>query len=695
MSSWLGSFLNMGGLQASSSSVDDSMNVDTTSLAGSSLAGSSLAGSSLAGSSLADNSNFMGVASSSNSSSNASGGLPNRVVPQQLPEIQEKINQYTREIPILNEEIQSLNFELFIRLDQQKSYSLSIQNLRQKIKKNFDKIKFKKEQGEKRFNEGNELINRKESVSLKFVKALNAELDAEIDSLELQKRLLQSRVDFCAENVKYLVLGGETFRRDILGEGRPDTVVKDLYEERKAITREKERLRNELSNMAYEDDKTHERQRLENIQRQIAQKEREEEEKERRIQEQLQEQLLRRMQEQQRIQEQGRQDQRELLRRAEEYERIWQAAKAAAEAKVAAAKAAKVAAEAKVAEAREVVTKEATEELRAIEFEINISQAQAVASSNVEPQYKEYMIREQKKFELKKNKEKLELEKITELEKIRQEYNRKCSQVKEISKRPDFRGLRVRNMNIDALEMNPRTKQQILEKLNIVDSLETRTPASVCELLQYFCYKMMVTIDETEDTNLTSKFKPDSGEIVGFGNMCNTKCPLCLLRMVPSLFNPDGPEQSVIYCNPLSSEIYVGYHKVCYHDFLSKNQTRGIRDPMTNIPLPQVKTWYELNPPFDDCEEQVFEQRVTYEEPVPRSANNSSQYSDSELLDNQRSFGQRQPPPHPPIVRQSARLGDGTRLEDDRRGGSKRRRTSKLRKRKSKKRKPSNSKKRK
>jgi hypothetical protein len=30
MSSWLGSFLNMGGLQASSSSVDDSMNVDTS-----------------------------------------------------------------------------------------------------------------------------------------------------------------------------------------------------------------------------------------------------------------------------------------------------------------------------------------------------------------------------------------------------------------------------------------------------------------------------------------------------------------------------------------------------------------------------------------------------------------------------------------------------------------------------------------
>ena len=119
---------------------------------------------------------------------------------------------------------------------------------------------------------------------------------------------------------------------------------------------------------------------------------------------------------------------------------------------------------------------------------------------------------------------------------------------------------------------------------------------------------MLVTIDETDDLNLKGKFNKDKGEIVEFGYICNTKCLVCLNRIVPSLINPDGIQQPVVFCNPLSSKIVAAYHTNCFNEYLLSNQTEGIKDLVTQTPLKEFKNINNLNPPYNTCEELEFTQ---------------------------------------------------------------------------------------
>jgi len=657
---------------------------------------------------------------SSNSSSNASGGLPggvtSRVESEELSEFQTTINQYMEEINNSNEKLENLKFELLIRSEQKHNYSLIIKDLRDNREKLLENIP--KYQGAA-IGEESELTDRKDADVLTFLTTLETELDAELYSLKLEKVSIQSKVDFYVGKVKYLLNKGvdKKFRKEILGEGDRDIVVKKLYDERKAIIRERKRLnflliesieleKKELSAMKDEDKKSRERKIREELQAEIKKKEEEEEERTRQIRE-----------EEKRIQEQDTKDKLELLRRLIKHEEEWKTARAKeVEEREAEAKAREAEAKARAEQIREqaeIAVEVETRAIKAIEeaqtanpdIEFNMESIIALSSgSSTAKQTKEYQIKAQQKFEL---------EKIKELIKIREESNRKCSEVKkniyivrkDDSVTKDVKKFRLRKMNIDALGLKLERTQQIFELLDKVDILEKGIDLSGCELLKYFCYKMMVSINETEDTNLSSKFEPDSGEIVGFGNMCNTKCPLCLYRIVPSLINPDEEPQPVFFLNPLSPKIFIAYHVACWINFLSRNRNGNIREPVTNIELPEDEIFLKLDPPYDACSQPFLSQLrgnpTSTQRPNVRRERRQGDFSLRNLPSNYHRRGYQQSRAHPIPVRVSTQLTDGSRPRDDRRGGSKRRRTSKLRKRKTsklrkiKKRKPSNSKKRK
>ena len=191
---------------------------------------------------------------------------------------------------------------------------------------------------------------------------------------------------------------------------------------------------------------------------------------------------------------------------------------------------------------------------------------------------------------------------------IREKANNAISSIKipqRVLSYEEIRSLRLRSMEIKKIILDPAIldKFLILEaKLNgslqqLKQQLEQLEQQQVeLSLLPLFCYKMMVTIDSKNlerPSSLSSTISQDKGEVVLLGYMCNTYCPFCQYRIVPSLINPDQSEESVI-CHTRTDNIFACYHLSC---FKKSFNTGHENDPETRKPFASINPFFLLLKP--------------------------------------------------------------------------------------------------